>query len=77
MEFADASFDDNSVKYTLIFNLGNFFKKLRLFQSTFFSNLEILWEELMSDSSYIDHLLTSMLDRLAEVISNGGASIAY
>ena len=36
MEFADASFDDNSVKYTLIFNLGNFFKKLRLFQSTFF-----------------------------------------
>ena len=31
----------------------------------------------MSDSSYIDHLLTSMLDRLAEVISNGGASIAY
>ena len=26
----------------------------------------------MSDSSYIDHLLSSMLDRLAEAISNGG-----
>ena len=30
----------------------------------------------MSDSSYIDYLLSSMLDRLAEVISNGGAPIA-
>ena len=27
----------------------------------------------MSDSSYIDHLLSSMVDRLAEVIFNGGA----
>ena len=26
----------------------------------------------MSDSSYIGHLLSSMVDRLAEVISNGG-----
>ena len=26
----------------------------------------------MSDSSYIGHLLSSMFDRLAEVISNGG-----
>ena len=42
-----------------------------------FSALEILWEELMSDSSYISHLLSSMLDRLAEVISNGGAPIPY
>ena len=31
----------------------------------------------MSGSSYIYHLLLSMLDRLAEVISNGGAPIAY
>ena len=31
----------------------------------------------MPDSSYIDHLLSSMLDRLAKVISNGGAPIAY
>ena len=31
----------------------------------------------MSDSSYIDHLLSSMLDRLAEVISNGGAPFEY
>ena len=29
----------------------------------------------MSDSSYIDHLLSSMLDRLAAVISNGGAQV--
>ena len=26
----------------------------------------------MSDCSYIGHLLSSMVDRLAEVISNGG-----
>ena len=31
----------------------------------------------MSDSSYIDHLLLSMLDRLADVISNGGEPIAF
>ena len=31
----------------------------------------------MSDSSYIFHLLSSMLNRLAEVISNDGAPIAY
>ena len=34
--------------------------------------LEILWDELMSDSSYTGHLLSSMVDRLAEVIFNGG-----
>ena len=42
-----------------------------LFYKLFFA-LEILWDELMSDSSYIDHLQSSMVDRLAEVISNGG-----
>ena len=31
----------------------------------------------MTDSSYIDQLLSSMLDRLAEVIFNGRAPIAY
>ena len=36
-----------------------------------FVALEILWDELMSDTSYIGHLL-SMVDRLTEVISNGG-----
>ena len=33
----------------------------------FFFSLEILWDELMSDSSYIGHLLSSMVNRLAEV----------
>ena len=31
MEFADASFDDDTIKYKLILNLCNFFKNLRLF----------------------------------------------
>ena len=40
--------------------------------SLFINSFEILWDELMPDSSYIDHLLSLMVDRLAEVISNGG-----
>ena len=31
----------------------------------------------MPDSFNIDHLLSSMFDRLAEVISKGGAPIIY
>ena len=38
----------------------------------YFFALKILWDELMPDSSYIGHLLSSMVDRLAEVISNEG-----
>ena len=31
----------------------------------------------MSNSFYVDHLLSSMFDRLAEVISNGGAPFEF
>ena len=55
MKFADASFDDDTVQKILILNLCNFFKNLHLF----FPFFEISWQELMSDSSYIDHLLSS------------------
>ena len=50
--------------------MSNFFKNFYFYILLFV--LEILWDELMSDYSYIGHLLSSMVDRLAEVISNGG-----
>ena len=85
MEFANASFDDDTVKKKIILNLCNFFKNLQLFFWTLFPIFEILWQELMSHFSYIftiDYLLLSsihhsMLDKLAEAIFNGGAPIAF
>ena len=47
----------------LHFNKKIILKNL-LFYKLLFA-LEILWDESMSDSSYIGHLLSSLVDRLA------------
>ena len=77
MEFADALLGDDTIQKKLILNLCNSRLISPLLVNSF-PPFEILWHELKSDSSSIDHLLSPfMLDRLAEVISNGGAPMGY
>ena len=69
IKFAEASFDEDAFK-KINFEFVQFFQEPSLFINFF--ALEILWDELMSDSSDIGHLLSSRVAKLAEVISNGG-----
>ena len=55
MEFADVLFDEDTVQKILILNLCN---SSRTFTFSF-ELFSAFWQELMSDSSYIDLLLSS------------------